>query len=216
MRRLLTLLGIPAACLFAWQNSEPAARQVAPPPPYEQARPLVVTMHGIVAASNFLASQAAAKILEQGGNAVDAAIAANAMTGLVQPFVNGIGGDLFAIYYEARTGKIYGLNSSGWSPKALTLDWIRERGVRFNERTKKLDDLSVHTVTVPGCVAGWHALRERFGTKSFAEILAPAIYFAENGFALSPVSARSLVQRRYLKQPGFRETYLAGGERPQA
>ncbi len=216
MRRLLTLLGLPAACLLAWQGTDPTARQVAPPPPYEQARPLVVSKYGIVAASNFLASQAAAKILEQGGNAVDAAIAANAMTGLVQPFVNGMGGDLFAIYYEARTGKVYGLNSSGWAPKGLTLDWIRDRSVKVNERTKKFDDLSVHTVTVPGCVAGWHALRERFGTKSFAEILAPAVYFAENGFALSPVSARSLVPRRYLSQPGFRDTYLAAGERPQA
>ncbi len=215
MQRILVCLGISAVCVAAWQQPDPTARQVAPPPQYEQARPLVVSKHGIVAASNYLASQAAAKILEQGGNAVDAAIAANAMTGLVQPFVNGIGGDLFAIYFEAKTGRIYGLNASGWSPRALTLDWIRERGVRFNERTKKFEDLSVHTITVPGCVAGWHALRERFGTKTFAEILAPAIHYAEEGFPLSLVSARSLVQKRFLDQPGFRQVYLAAGERPQ-
>ncbi|MGC8761049.1 MAG: gamma-glutamyltransferase [Bryobacteraceae bacterium] len=216
MNRWTPFLGLACLPLLAFQDAEPSPRQAAPPPPYEQARPLVVSKYGIVAASNFLASQAAAKILEQGGNAVDAAIAANAVTGLVQPFVNGIGGDLFAIYYEARTGKIYGLNASGWTPKALTLDWIREKKVALNERTKKFDELSVHTITVPGCVAGWHALRERFGSKPFAEILAPAIYFAENGFALSPVSARSLAQRRYFRQPGFRETYLTLGERPQA
>jgi len=216
MNRCFSLLGILAAAAFGFQEEGPAARQAAPPPPYEQARPLIVSTHGIVAASNFLASQAAAKILEQGGNAVDAAIAANAMTGLTQPFVNGIGGDLFAIYYEAKTGKIYGLNSSGWAPKALTLEYLREKNFAVNEKTKKFPDLSVHTVTVPGCVAGWHALRERFGSKSFAEILAPAIYYAENGFALSAVSARSLVQRRYFQQPGYKETYLAAGERPQA
>jgi gamma-glutamyltranspeptidase/glutathione hydrolase len=215
MRFAFVLLGIPFLPLSAWQETDPTARQVAPPPAYEQARPLIVSKHGIVAASHYLASQAAAKILEQGGNAVDAAIAANAMTGLVQPFVNGVGGDLFAIVYEAKTGRVYGLNSSGWAPAALTLDWVRSQKVKINERTKKFEDLSVHTVTVPGCVAGWHALRERFGTKTFSEILAPAIHFAENGFALSAVSARSLVQRRYLQQPGFRETYLAAGERPQ-
>ena len=87
------------------------------PPPYDSARPLIVTKYGIVSASNFLASVAGAKVLEQGGNAIDAAIAANAMTGLTQPFVNGIGGDLFAIIYEAKTGRLYGLNSSGWTPK---------------------------------------------------------------------------------------------------
>lgn len=215
MKRLKLFAALAALPLPAFQEADPTARQVAPPPQYEQARPLVVSQYGIVAASHYLASQAAAKILEQGGNAVDAAIAANAMTGLVQPFVNGIGGDLFAIYYEAKTGKVYGLNASGWTPKALTLEWIRQQKVPLNERTKKFDELSVHTITVPGCVAGWHALRERFGTKSFAEILAPAIYFAENGFALSPVSARSLAQRRYFQQPGFRETYLTLGERPQ-
>lgn len=199
----LTLLSLCLLC--AAQNSERAPR-----PSYDQARPLVVSKFGIVAASNYLASAAGARILEQGGNAVDAAIAANAMTGLTQPFVNGIGGDLFAIVYEAKSGKLYGLNSSGWTPKALSTAWLKQRGV------DKIDQTGVHTVTVPGCVAGWDALRKRFGTKPFSELLAPAIYYAEQGFALSLVSARSMVQRRYLTQPGFKDVYLAAGERPAA
>src|ERR1044071_8806772 len=102
---------------------------------------MIVTKYGIVASSQFLASQAGAKVLEAGGNAVDAAIAANAVVGLTQPYVNGMGGDLFAIYYEAKTGKVYGLNSSGWTPKALTIDWLKARKV------EKLDRIGVHSVT---------------------------------------------------------------------
>src|SRR5450755_4292240 len=135
-------------------------------PGREQARSMIVTKYGIVAASQFLASQAGAKMLEAGGNAIDAAIAANAVLGLTQPYVNGLGGDLFAIVYEAKTGKVYGLNSSGWTPKALTIDYLKSRNV------DKLDRFSVHDITVPGCVAGWDALRRRFGTKTFPELLA--------------------------------------------
>src|SRR5947209_13551214 len=103
-------------------NARPnaAAATTAPPPSREQARSMIVTRYGIVAASQFLASQAGAKMLEAGGNAVDAAIAANAVLGLTQPYVNGMGGELFAIIYEAKTGKVYGLHSNGWTPKALT------------------------------------------------------------------------------------------------
>src|ERR1035437_10332321 len=94
-----------------------------------QGRSMVVTKFGIVAAPQFLASQAGAHILEEGGNAIDAAIAANAVMGVVQPYVNGMGGDLFMVYYEARTGKLYGLNSSGWTPKALTIDYLKAHHV---------------------------------------------------------------------------------------
>ncbi len=86
---------------------------------------MVVTKYGIVAAPQFLAADAGAKVLEAGGNAVDAAIAANAVMGVTEPYVNGMGGDLFAIYYEAKTGKLYGLNSSGWTPKALTIEYLQ-------------------------------------------------------------------------------------------
>ncbi|MDX2268816.1 MAG: gamma-glutamyltransferase [Bryobacter sp.] len=208
MRPLLLL----AFALFVYGQEAAAPEKKPapppPPPPYDQARPLIVSQYGIVAASNFLASQAGARILEQGGNAIDAAIAANAMTGLTQPFVNGIGGDLFAIYYEAKTGKVYGLNASGWTPKALTVDYLAGKGIA------KLDATGVHTITVPGAVAGWQALLKRFGTKTMREVLAPAIHHAEQGFPLSLVSARSIVNQRLLKQPGFKETYAVLGEKP--
>ncbi len=94
-----------------------------------QGRSMVVTTFGIVAAPQFLASQAGAHILEEGGNAIDAAIAANAVMGVVQPYVNGMGGDLFMVYYEAKMGKVYGLNASGWTPKALTIDYLKAHHV---------------------------------------------------------------------------------------
>ncbi len=118
-----------------------------------QGRSMIVTKYGIVAAPQFLASQAGAHILEEGGNAADAAIAANAVMGVTQPYVNGMGGDLFALYYEAKTGKLYGLNSSGWTPKALTIEYLKAHHVDH------LDPIGVHTIDVPGCVAGWDALK---------------------------------------------------------
>jgi gamma-glutamyltranspeptidase/glutathione hydrolase len=141
-----------------------------------QGRSMVVTNFGIVSTPQFLASQAGAHILEQGGNAIDAAIAANAVMGVVQPYVNGIGGDLFMLYYEARTGKVYGLNSSGWTPKALTIDYLKSKGVT------EMNPIGVETIDVPGAVAGWDAMRVRFGTLPFKQLLAPAIYYAQNGF----------------------------------
>src|SRR5947207_13292141 len=97
--------------------------------PREQARSMIVTRYGIAATSQFLASQTGARILEAGGNAIDAAIAANAVLGLTQPGSNGIGGDLFAIVYEAKTGQLYGLNSSGWTPKALNIEYLKKKGI---------------------------------------------------------------------------------------
>src|ERR1700734_605842 len=93
-----------------------------------QGRAMVVPKFGIVPAPQFLASQAGAHILEEGGNAIDAAIAANAVMGVVQPYVNGMGGDLFMLYYEAKTGKLYGLNSSGWAPKGLSIEYLKAHG----------------------------------------------------------------------------------------
>ena len=174
----------------------------------DQARSMIVTKYGIVATPQYLASQAGAKVLEAGGNAVDAAIAANATLGVTQPYVNGIGGDLFAIYYEAKTGKLYALNSSGWTPKGLTLDYLKSKGI------DKLDPIGVHTITVPGCVAGWDALRERFGTLPFSKILAPAIFYAENGFVMPEWSSRAWISKSFLNQPGYQETYMPGGVRP--
>ena len=166
-----------------------------------QGRSMVVTKFGIVSTPQFLASQAGAHILEKGGNAVDAAIAANAVMGVVQPYVNGIGGDLFVLYYEAKTGKVYGLNSSGWTPKALTIDYLKSKGVT------KINPIGVETIDVPGAVAGWDALRTRFGTLPFGQLLAPAIYYAQNGFPLAERNARYWIAKSLLNQPGYKETY---------
>jgi gamma-glutamyltranspeptidase / glutathione hydrolase len=206
------------SCFASGQDDSPApsARQpvstapvTSPAAPREQARSMIVTKYGIVATSQFLASQAGAKMLEAGGNAIDAAIAANAVLGLTQPYVNGMGGDLFAIFYEAKTGKLYGLNSSGWTPKALTIEYLKSKGV------DKIDRIGVNAITVPGCVAGWDALRKRFGTKPFSELLASAIFYAETGFPLPELGARSWISQALLKQPGYKETYMPGGQRPQ-
>ncbi|MFZ0276983.1 MAG: gamma-glutamyltransferase [Candidatus Sulfotelmatobacter sp.] len=101
---------------------------------------------------------------------MDAAIAANAVMGVVQPYVNGKGGDLFVLCYDAKTAKLYGLNSSGWTPKGLTIEYLESHGVDH------INPIGVETIDVPGAVAGWDALRGRFGTLPFSEILAPAIY----------------------------------------
>jgi gamma-glutamyltranspeptidase / glutathione hydrolase len=195
--------------VYAQEDSSATSLARPSTPPREQARSMIVTRYGIVAASQFLASQAGAKILEAGGNAVDAAIAANAVLGVTQPYVNGMGGDLFAIVYEAKTGKVYGLNSSGWTPKALTIDYLKSKKI------EKLDPIGVNAITVPGCVAGWDALRRRFGTKPFSELLAPAVFYAENGFPLPEIGARSWISQALLNKPGYKETYMPGGERPQ-
>ncbi len=184
-----------------------AAQQFSSSP--DQGRSMVVTKYGIVAAPQFLASDAGAKVLEAGGNAVDAAIAANAVMGVTQPYVNGIGGDLFVIYYQAKTGKLYGLNSSGWTPKALTIEYLKAHNIQ------QLDERGVHTVTIPGCVAGWDALRKRFGTMPFSRLLSPAVFYAANGFPLAEKNARYWIGKAFLNQPGYQETYMPGGVRPQ-
>src|SRR3954453_8278673 len=120
-------------------------------------RSRVATRYGIVAASQPLAAQAGAQILAQGGNAVDAAIATNAVMGLVEPQSNGIGGDLFPIVSDGRTGALHGLNACGWAPAGLTPALLRSQGL------SAMPQSGIHTVTVPGAVAGWEALRSKLG-----------------------------------------------------
>jgi gamma-glutamyltranspeptidase / glutathione hydrolase len=141
-----------------------------------QMRSMVISRNGIVAAESPLAAQAGVRILEQGGNAVDAAIATNAMMGVVEPMMNGIGGDLFAIVYHAKANKLYGLNASGWAPKGLTIEFLRKQGIRA------MPQQGVNSVTVPGAVDGWQKLADRFGRKKLAEDLAAAIRTARDGF----------------------------------
>jgi gamma-glutamyltranspeptidase/glutathione hydrolase len=140
-----------------------------------QGRSMVISRGGIVAAESPLAAQAGVRVLESGGNAVDAAIATNAMMGVVEPMMNGIGGDLFAIVYDAKANKLYGLNASGWAPRGLTIEFLRKQGIR------EMPQRGVHAITVPGAVDGWHALAEKFGRKKLSEDLAAAIRTAEDG-----------------------------------
>ncbi len=142
-----------------------------------QMRSMVLTREGIVAAESPLAAQAGATILARGGNAVDAAVATNAVMGVVEPMMNGIGGDLFAIVYEAKTGKLYGLNASGWAPANLSIEFLKTKGI-----SGKMPDHGIQSVTVPGAVDGWWQLLSRLGTKKFSEVLEPAIRYANEGF----------------------------------
>jgi gamma-glutamyltranspeptidase/glutathione hydrolase len=173
-------------------------------------RSIVTTKLGIVAASQPLAAQAGVQILERGGNAVDAAIAANAVLGLVEPHMNGVGGDLFAIVYEARTGRLHGLNASGWSPSGMTPALLASRSVT------RMPNTGILSVTVPGAVAGWDALRSRFGTLPFSDLLAPAIWYARNGFPVSEVIASEWAEatRKLSATPDAASTYLPGGRAP--
>jgi gamma-glutamyltranspeptidase / glutathione hydrolase len=141
-------------------------------------RSMVVTPYGIVATSYVQASQAGARILERGGTAIDAGIAANAVLGVAEPMMNGMGGDLFAIYWDAKTGKLYGLNASGWAPKLLTIDHLRAKGLT------EMPQKGIDAVTVPGAVDGWTKLHERFGKLAWAELFQPAIFFANHGYAV--------------------------------
>ena len=129
-------------------------------------RSMVISRGGIVAAESPLAAQAGAKILSKGGNAVDAAIATNAMMGVVSPMMNGMGGDLFAIVYDAKANKLYGLNASGWAPQGLAIEMLHKLGMRAMPQT------GVHTITVPGAVEGWQKLADKFGRKKLSEDLA--------------------------------------------
>ena len=150
-----------AAALVLWIAPVIWAQQMASVP--GQGRSMVVTKLGIVAAPQFLASQAGAHVLEEGGNAVDAAIAANAVMGVVQPYVNGMGGDLFAIVYDAKTGKLYGLNSSGWTPKALTIEWMKAQGQGRDQPDRRGDGGRAGRGGGMGCAAEavWDAAAEQ-------------------------------------------------------
>ncbi len=175
-------------------------------------RSKVATKYGIVAASQPLAAQAGVQMLERGGNAVDAAIAANAVMALVEPHYNGIGGDLFAIYYEARTGKLYGLNAGGWAPAGLTPEFLKAKGI------VQMPGGGIHSVTVPGAVAGWDAMRARFGKLPMADLLAPAIFYADDGFPVTDVIAEYWAggAARLAAEPLAAETFLPNGRAPRA
>ena len=175
------------------------------------ARSMVISPFGIVATSQVQASQAGAEILSHGGSAVDAAIAANAVLGVMEPDMNGIGGDLFAIYWDAKTGKLYGLNASGWAPKALTIDYLQSKGLT------RMPESGIDTVTVPGAVEGWNKLHQRFGRLPWKELFAPAIFDAENGFAVQELISMDwhASQAKLMQDPETRRVFLVHDEAPQ-
>jgi gamma-glutamyltranspeptidase / glutathione hydrolase len=176
-----------------------------------QGRSMVLSRRGVVSAENPLAAQAGASVLAQGGNAVDAAIATNAAMGVVEPMMNGIGGDLFAIVYDAKSGKLYGLNASGWAPAGLSIEFLKSKGIT------KMPQAGIQSVTVPGAVDGWSKLLARFGTKKFSEVLAPAIYYAREGFPVPEWDAAYWADAvDVLKQDrNALATYLIDGRAPR-
>jgi gamma-glutamyltranspeptidase/glutathione hydrolase len=176
-----------------------------------QGRSMVLSRRGVVSAENPLAAQAGATVLAHGGNAVDAAVATNAVMGVVEPMMNGIGGDLFAIVYDAKSGKLYGLNASGWAPAGLSIEFLKSKGVNG------MPLAGIQSVTVPGAVDGWSKLLARFGTKKFSEVLAPAIYYAREGFPVPEWDAAYWADAvDLLKQDkNAAATYLLDGHSPR-
>lgn len=174
-------------------------------------RSMVITDRGIVGTSHYLASQAGAQILAKGGTAVDAAIAANAVLGVTEPMMNGIGGDLFLLYWDAKTGKLYGLNASGWAPRKLSIDFLARQGI-----TTMPHD-GIHTVSVPGAVDGWVRAHEKFGRLPMKELLTPAIHYAEHGYAVPEIIHDYWVEEeaKMQKTEEARRVFLPGGKAPE-
>jgi gamma-glutamyltranspeptidase/glutathione hydrolase len=177
-----------------------------------QARSMAISTSGIVAAENPLAAQAGAVVLARGGHAVDAAIAANAVMGVVAPMMNGVGGDLFAIVHDAASDTVHGLNASGWSPAGASIDLLAARGL------SRMPQQGIHAVTVPGAVSGWMALHERFGKATFETILSAAIAHAENGFPVSEITSLEWAGSVSLlrSDASAAATYLPAGRPPEA
>ncbi|MBL8216117.1 MAG: gamma-glutamyltransferase [Bryobacterales bacterium] len=175
-----------------------------------QARSMVITPGGIVATSQTLASQAGAQVLARGGNAIDAALAANAVLTVVEPMSCGIGGDLFALYYDAKAKKLHGLNASGGAPEAMSIDKLKDLGI------SSMPQDGIHSATVPGCVDGWRKLHQKFGRLPWRDVFAPARYYATNGFPLTEIiqdhwrgSVTKLHSTDYSRQ-----TFLRNGSAP--
>lgn len=170
----------------------------------------VIAQHGMAATSQPLATQVALDILKKGGNAIDAAIAANAVLGLVEPTGNGIGGDLFAIIWDAKTEKLYGLNASGRSPYDLKLKYFKKNGLT------KIPAYGPLPVSVPGAVDGWFEMHGKFGSMDMQEILQPAIDYANNGFPVTELISWYMEQgaKNLQRFPGFKEVYMPNGRTP--
>ena len=196
VQRIAPLLILCGLCLFGQ--------------PRDYGRSMVITQQGMAATSQTLASQAGAQILAKGGSAVDAAIAANAVLGVVEPMMNGIGGDLFVIYWDAKSGKLTGLNASGPAPRGLSADFLAKQGFQSIPE-------GIHSVTVPGAVDGWAKMHERFGKLPWKDLFQAAIAYAEEGFPVTEDAQRywtgSAASLR--SHPESARVYLPGGRAPR-
>jgi len=171
----------------------------------------VIAPHGMVAASQPLAAQVGLEILKAGGNAVDAAVAVNAVLGLVEPHMNGVGGDLFAIVWDAKSEQLYGLNATGRAPYEISRETLVRQGI------DRMPSNGPLTWTVPGAVDGWHELLDRFGTMSLSDVLTPAIEYARSGFPVSEIIQRQWAgaSQALAQWPDSASTYLPGGRPPR-
>jgi len=171
----------------------------------------VIAAHGMVASSHPLATQIGLEILKQGGSAVDAAIAVNAALGLMEPTGNGIGGDLFAIVWDAKSKKLYGLNASGPAPKKLSLEYFQKNNL------SEYPEFGPLPVTVPGAVAGWSELHKKFGKLPIKRLFKPTIAYAREGFPVTETIAYyfALNKQRFQDYPNFKEVWMANGDVPK-
>src|SRR6266704_3536298 len=174
-------------------------------------RSMVINDHGIVATSHVLASQAGAQILQKGGAAIDAAIAANAVLGVTEPMMNGIGGDLFLLYWDAKSGKLYGLNASGWAPRQLSINFLKKQGIT------SMPHEGIHSVTVPGAVDGWSKAHQRFGRLPWKDLFTSAIHYAEHGYSVPELvhGYWEDSQERLKETPEAARVFLPHGKVPE-
>jgi len=203
MRKILSIISTLIIPVLAFSQDRITGRDFA-------TRSEVIAVNGMAATSQPLATQVALDILKKGGNAIDAAIAADAVMGLVEPTGSGIGGDLFAIIWSAPKSKLYGLNASGRSPRSLKLEYFKEKGYEF------IPSYGPLPVSVPGCVDGWFELHEMFGKLPMKDILQPAISYARDGFPVTEVIAYYLASGTEMLKifPNIREVYMPGGKSP--
>ena len=211
---ILLLLPLLALAVHAQPPTTPSTAPAAPAaapaarraPERVHARSMVISTRGIVATSQVLASQAGAMILAKGGSAVDAAIAANAVLGLVEPMMDGIGGDLFVLYRDAQTGALAGLNASGPAPRAMSIEALQAKGLKTMARD------GIHSSTVPGCVRGWEAMHKRYGKLPWKDLFAPVIRFAEEGFPVYEMTSPFWENALLRKDPESVRTYYPNGK----
>ena len=189
-------------------NSPFSQRQAAQ---VKAGRSVVRAQHGMVATSQPLASQVGLEVLKRGGNAVDAAIAMAAVLNVTEPMMTGVGGDMFAIVYWAKTKELKGLNASGRAPRALSLDYFAKNNI------KRMPEFGMTSITVPGAFDGWTTLRDKYGTMKLADLLAPAIGYAENGFPVMEKAAEdwNAEVQKLKRTPAAASNYLIDGRAPR-